>query len=133
VITVFERIPDYFIERYNEELCAWGENFSKIGPVKSIVLKEGRLSLMPDFPGQIITWDREQGPPLKGVKLIAKMERQHDRVTVAPQTEVDEQIIARHCEKMQRFGWAARLFDKEPQRPGLPFMPNILPFPGRMS
>lgn len=35
MLTVFERIPDYFVERYDFEISAWGRAFQKIGPVKT--------------------------------------------------------------------------------------------------
>lgn len=118
MLTVFERIPDFFIERYDEELQAWGRNFGKIGPVKSVVLKEG--------PFADLSPDPEQGAVLLGVKLVAKMERLRDRVTVAPLGERDEAVIARHCEKMRRLNIHPRRFWKEPERPWLPFMPTVV-------
>lgn len=120
MLTVFERVPDWFIEKYDAEICAWAQNFQKIGPVKSIVLREGRLSDSSPDP--------EQGPVLLQVRLIAKMERRHDRVTIAPADEQSERLIANHCQKMARLGVSPRLILKEPARPWLPFMPTV----GRM-
>ena len=117
MMTVFERIPDYFVERYMEEIEAWAANFSKIGPVKSIVLKEGHFADSSPNP--------EQGAVLLGVKLIAKMEKWADKVTISPHSEQDEEVIQKHCRKMQGLGVKSRLFFKEPIRPGLPFLPNI--------
>jgi hypothetical protein len=117
MLTVFDRIPDFFVERYDEELQAWGRNFGKIGPIKTIVLKEG--------PFSDLSPDPEQGAVLLGVKLIAKMERSRDRVEVSPLSERDEEIIRRHCEKMQRLNIHPRKFWKEPERPWLPFMPTV--------
>ena len=114
--TAFE-LPDYFVDRYDEELKAWGENFQKIGPVKSIVLKEGMWAAPSPDP--------EQGAILIGVKLIAKISTQTKSVTISPYTEEDERKIRQHCERMQRDGVPARLFTKEPPRPWLPFMPTI--------
>lgn len=118
MLTVFERIPDYFVERYDGELQAWGANFAKIGAVKTIVLREGGLAdLSPNA---------EQGAVLLAVRLVAKMERQAERVTVSPQSEQDEALIARHCEKLERARIPARAVLVEPARPWLPFMPNRL-------
>jgi hypothetical protein len=117
MLTVFERIPEYFVERYDEEIRAWAANFKAIGPVKSIVLKEGRLS--------DVSPDEQAGAVLRQVKLIAKMERWRDRVTITPYEQDDERMIANHCEKMEKSNWPARLFDKEPARPWIPFMPTI--------
>lgn len=117
MLTVFERIPDFFVERYNEELEAWGRNFGKIGPVKSIVLKEGAFADLSPDP--------EHGAVLIQVRLMARMERLRGRVTVTPYEDADEAKIRRHCEKLQRLGVHPRQFSKEPERPWLPFMPSI--------
>lgn len=109
------RLPAYFIDRYDEEIAAWAANFSRIGPVKTFVLKEGRLS--DPSPAE------DQGPVLKGARLRAEISARG--VVVEPASEADEAIIRRHCEKMEKAGWPARLFDKEPLRPGLPVFPTI--------
>lgn len=118
MLTVFEKIPDYFAERYDDELQAWGRNFGKVGPVKSIVLKEGPFADLSPNP--------EQGAVLLAVKLIAKMSRTKDRVEVSPLTERDEMVIAKHCEKMRRLNIHPRKFWKEPERPWLPFTPSVV-------
>lgn len=115
MITVFERIPDYFVERYDPEICAWAANFSKIGPVKGIVLREGHLS--------DVSPDPEQGAVLLQVKLLARMERLKDRVTIEPFDEQSGMLIAKHCEKMVRHKVHPRMILREPARPWLPFMP----------
>lgn len=117
MITVFDKIPDFFVERYDEELQAWGRNFSKVGPVKAVILKEG--------PFSDISPDPEQGAVLIQVKLMARMERARERVTVSPSTERDEELIRKHCEKMVRLNIHPRKFWKEPERPWLPFMPTV--------
>lgn len=117
MITVFDRIPDYFVERYNDELVAWGKNFAKIGPVKAIVLREGFLAAMSP--------NEEQGAELLQVRLFARHERLKGRMTVEPYTELDERLIANHCEKMQRAKVHPRHRLIEPARPWLPFMPTI--------
>lgn len=123
-VTIFEYrsgrpLPDWFVERYDDELKAWGANFGKIGPIKSVILKEGHLADLSPDP--------EQGAVLLGVKLIAEVSSRRDRVTVRPLGEADEAIIARHCEKMMRLNVGARVFSKEPERPGIPFLPLIRP------
>jgi hypothetical protein len=123
-VTVFEYgsgrpMPDWFVERYDDELAAWGSNFSKIGPIKSVVLREGHFSDLSPDP--------EQGAVLLQVKLLAEVSSRRDRVTVRPLGDQDEMLIARHCEKMQRLGVHPRAILKEPERPGIPFMPTIRP------
>jgi hypothetical protein len=122
MITEFHGIPDFFIERYNEEMEAWGANFQKIGAVKSFVLKEGHWAEPSPDP--------EQGPTLIQVKLRATVVRngfstERAKVIVEPDTEEDDQKIRRHCERMQGLGVPSRLFTPEPPRPWLPFMPKI--------
>lgn len=116
MLTIFDRIPDFFVERYDDELTAWGKNFGKIGAVKTIVLREGYLAdLSPN---------EEQGAVLLAVLLVAKMEKFRERVTVSPKTEQDEALIRRHCEKLERAGISPRAVLKEPERPFLPFVPS---------
>lgn len=120
-VTLFEYrsgrpLPDYFVERYDDELQAWGANFGKIGPIKHIVLREGYLSDLSPDP--------ENGAVLMRVALLAEVSSTRDRVVVRPLGEQDEALIARHCEKMMGAGVPARAILKEPLRPGLPFLPD---------
>jgi hypothetical protein len=115
--TVFERIPEYFVIRYDEELQAWGKNFKAIGPVKAIVLKEAPFADVSPNP--------EVGPVLKQVKLLARMERLAQRVTVCPHSDMDEMLIRKHCEKMVKNGVGPRQFTKEAPRLWIPGMPRI--------
>jgi hypothetical protein len=123
-VTVFEYrsgrpIPEYFVIRYEDEISAWGANFLKIGPVKTIVLREGRFS----DPSP----DPRQGAQLLGVKLRAEVSNGGRQVTVRPVGDQDEALIARHCEKMERCGVRPRDVLFEPARPGIPILPNIIP------
>lgn len=122
-VTIFEYrngrpIPDFFVERYDDEISAWGANFSKIGPIKHIVLREGHFAELSPNP--------EQGAVLYRVALVAEISSHRDRVTVRPLGEQDEALIARHCEKMQRLGVSPRARLVEPERPGIPILPRIL-------
>lgn len=124
MITVFEKIPDWFIEKYDREICEWARNFAKIGPVKSIILREGQFS--------DVSPDPEQGAVLMQVKLIARMERLRDRVTISPYDERDAELIAKHCRKMEALRVSPRMILREPDRPWLPFMPKVVG-PGRLN
>lgn len=110
----FHDIPEYFLERYDSEIAAWASHFSKVGPVKSFVLKEGAFARSSPDP--------EQGAELLQVKLIAKMSRKG--VEIKPYREIDKEIIAKHCARMQLAGVSSRARLVEPPRPWLPFMPN---------
>lgn len=122
VSAVFERIPDYFVERYAEELGLWGKNLKKIGLTKHIVLREGTLAdLSPD---------EELGAVLIRVTLKAEIERLASdrlRLVISPADERDERMIALHCEKMIRASIPASVELVEPERAGIPFMPDIRP------
>lgn len=110
-----DRIPDYFMARYDSEIAAWANNFDKIGPVKAIVLREGHFS----DPSP----DEEQGAQLIQVRLLARISRKG--VEIEPYTKRDEELIAKHCAKMERLKVPANAVLKEPPRPWLPFMPTI--------
>lgn len=112
-------MPDYFVERYDDELQAWGANFGKIGPIKHIVLREGYLADLSPNP--------ENGAVLYRVALVAEVSSRRDRVVVRPLDEQSEALIARHCEKMVAAGVPARAVLKEPERPGIPILPRIMP------
>lgn len=117
-----DRIPEFFLSRYDHEIAAWASNFAKIGPVKSFILKEGHLAKPSPDP--------EHGAELLQVKLIAKMSRKG--VEISPHTPRDETLIALHCEKLSRAGIGSKTFTPEPTRPGLPFFPNISPVPHKI-
>jgi len=125
MITEFRKIPDFFIERYLEEMELWAKNFQKIGPVKSFILREGYWADASPNP--------EHGAVLIQVKLKAEVDRVEDisslyenvRVIVTPLNEEDEAKIRHHCERMEKLGVPSRLFTPEPPRPWLPFMPKI--------
>lgn len=110
----FDRIPVFFMERYDREIAAWAENFQRIGPVKSFFLREGYLADLSPDP--------EQGAVMIVVKLIAKLSRRG--VEISPLHPRDETLIALHCEKLQRAGLPSNAVLQEPARPWLPFMPS---------
>lgn len=121
VSAVFERIPDYFVERYAKELGLWGQNLKKIGLTKHIVLNEGTLA--------DVSPDEEMGAVLIRVTLKAEVERLAQdrlRLVISPCDERDERMIRIHCEKMQRNNIPAKVELVEPERPGIPFMPDFV-------
>ena len=114
--TVFERIPDYFVNRYDPEICAWGANLRKIGRVKSFILKEGTFADLSPDP--------ELGAVLIQVKLRMEYIQSTNTVRVFPDSDADEEKIRKHCEKMERLGVPARAVLTEPERAGIPFLPD---------
>lgn len=113
-------LPDYFVERYGFELREWGRNLKKIGLHKHIVLREGYLSdLSPN---------EEQGAVLIRVELVAAIERLKNdelRLVISAASARDDELIRKHCEKLQRNKIPARAQLVEPERPWLPFTPTV--------
>lgn len=120
-VTAIFNLPEYFVERYGYELREWGRNLQKIGFIKHIVLREGTLSDASPDP--------EIGAVLLGVTLKAEIERLTGdamRLVIGPATEMDERTVRNHCQKMQRWGIKAVAQLVEPERPGLPAVPNVV-------
>lgn len=118
----FLGISDYFIERYGFELREWGRNLARIGLRKHIILREGTLSDLSPNP--------EQGAVLLRVSLVADVERHKNgeiKLLIKPETEQDDMLIRKHCEKLQKMGIAAIAQLVEPERPWIPFVPTIDP------
>lgn len=111
----FLDIPEYFVSRYDDEINAWAKNLRKIGLVKAFILREGHLADSSPDP--------EQGAQLIQVKLMCRP--WSGGVEIVPWTERDRELIAKHCEKMDRLKVSPRLVLAEPARPWLPFMPTV--------
>lgn len=113
-------MPEYFVLRYQSELRQWAANLRKIGTTKHIVLREGSLAEL--SPNELM------GAELVQVTLKCKIERVRGdelEIVVSAADEEQERRIARHCEKMQRNRIPAGAVLVEPERPFVPFMPNI--------
>jgi hypothetical protein len=114
-------LPDYFVARYFSELVAWAKNFKKIGPVKSIVLREGHFAN--------VSPNAEQGAELVQVKLKAAPALPKGElrrvVLVTPARERDARNIANHCQKMRDLSIPPQTRLIEPERPWIPFLPTV--------
>lgn len=114
-------VPEYFQLRYQTELRAWAANLKKIGLTKHIILREGVFSdLSPE---------EDLGAVLIQVELKARIERQRGdeiEIVVSAADEEQRRRIAKHCEKLQRQKVPAGMVLIEPERPGIPFMPDII-------
>jgi hypothetical protein len=121
VTTVFEGIPDYFVERYDFDWRRWGSNFKQHGLNYRVLVREGGLAdLSPNA---------EQGPVMLAVDLTAEIERRAGsvhKITIKVADEQSRQVMLRHCEKMQRAGIRARSILVEPPRAGIPFLPKFV-------
>lgn len=110
----FINLPEFFLIRYTKEINAWADNICKVGMVKHFVLREGHLSDLSPNP--------EQGAELISVALLCKPSLRG--VEIMPRSERDKDLIAKHCEKLEKAGMAADAFTPEPSRPWVPFMPR---------
>jgi len=111
----FLNIPEYFLEKYTDEINAWAKNIRKVGLVKAFVIREGHFS--------DVSPDPEQGAVLMQVRLLCKPRA--GGVEIEPYTPRDEEIISKHCDKMIRLKVPPRAILKEPPRPWIPTMPKI--------
>lgn len=109
----FVDLPEWFLERYSDEINAWARNLRKIGLVKAFILREGHLSEI-----------TENGYALIQVKL--KCQPWRGGVEISPLEERDEVLIDAHVKKMQAAKIPSNVILAEPERPFMPFMPRIV-------
>lgn len=94
MITVFERIPDLFVELYDRQFKIWAAEFKRRGRKCAIVFDcppGGQPKL--DHEGRIVA---------VGCWLEAEVDqsRSNVRVVIRPASEHDAEMIARHCREM---------------------------------
>lgn len=90
MITVFERIPDVFVEVYDAALRRWGREFRTMGPRVTIRLRT------PLEPSALAADPRRT----VGVVLVAMLDG--DRMVVRPANEANEEAIRRHAAELRR-------------------------------
>lgn len=96
MLTVFERIPDLFVEMYDPQFKVWAAEFRRRGPRQAIEFNP--------LPGAAPLYDGEGRIIRKGVWLEAEVDPSHPqapRVIIRPATEHDEEMIARHVREMK--------------------------------
>lgn len=93
MLTVFERVPDAFVELYDAQFRAWAGNFQKVGRFAAFRLKR------PVEPS-VLARDQRR---IVGVRLQADLDRRGDepRMVIRPQTDADEEAINRHVVDMR--------------------------------
>jgi hypothetical protein len=95
MITVFERIPDFFVQLYDEQFQQWAREFRTRGQYQAIVFEP--------VPGRIALLDMHGQPVWKGCWLEAEVDRsqpQTPRVVIKPRTDHDAEMIERHVKEM---------------------------------
>jgi hypothetical protein len=93
MITVFEGIPEIFIERYDALFRKWGREFGKRGRKVAIA-----FDLMPD---ETVVKDEEGRNVWTGAWLTADVEDQW--MVVRPASDWDRYMIDLHCSKLRRW------------------------------
>lgn len=97
MITVFERIPDFFVELYDAQFQIWAREFRKRGHDCAIVFER------PSGAPRLLNPNGE--PMWRGCWLKARLERLggKTRIIIRPRTAADEELIHRHCSEMRPF------------------------------
>jgi len=93
--TVFERIPDRFVELYDVSFQAWAHNFRQVGEVAMFKLRR---------PVEPLVLANEQRR-IVGVRLRAEFDNSdpsRPRMVIRPQTDADEEAIKRHVVDMRQ-------------------------------
>lgn len=95
MLTVFEKIPDLFVELYDDQFRMWSREFQKRGHYAAIVFNRPR--------GTPLVLGPDGKPVWVGAWLEATVDREHPqnpRVVIKPRTEHDADMIERHCREM---------------------------------
>lgn len=95
MITVFEHIPDFFVEMYDTQFRQWAREFQKRGHYAAIVFNR------PPGTRPILGPDGE--PIWRGCWLEAEIDTsnvQNVRVVIKPRTDHDRDMIEKHCKEM---------------------------------
>lgn len=93
-VTVFEKIPDLFVELYDQQFQTWAREFRARGRRCAIVFNLA--------PGEMPKFDGEGRMVAVGCWLEAQIEAGigEPRIVIRPASEHDEEMIARHTRAM---------------------------------
>lgn len=95
MITVFEKIPEIFVQRYEPQFEMWAREFQKRGNYAAIVFDR--------TPGQPVLLGADGKPVWRGAWFEADVDRsrpEHIRVVIKPRTGHDEELVERHCREL---------------------------------
>lgn len=95
MLTVFEKIPDLFVEVYDAQFQTWAREFRTRGPRCAIVFNL--------TPGAQPIYDEDGRIVAVGAWLTADLDLStpNRRMVIRPATEHDEEMIARHGRAMK--------------------------------
>lgn len=97
MLTVFEKIPDLFVQHYDTSFQVWAREFQKRGPKCAIPFDRA--------PGVPALLDAEGRPIWKGAWLVAEVDRAgpgDPRVVIRPEDDAAADAIERHTREMAR-------------------------------
>lgn len=95
MLTVFEKIPEIFVQRYEPQFEQWAREFSKRGNYAAIVFDR--------MPGRPVLLGPDGKPMWKGAWFEAEVDRSHPqevKVVIKPRTAHDEEMVDRHCREI---------------------------------
>lgn len=95
MITVFEKIPDIFVQRYDAQFAQWAREFRTRGHYAAIVFDR--------MPGQGVVLGPDGEPVWRGAWFEAEVDRSRPdgvRVVIKPRTEHDVEMVERHCREI---------------------------------
>jgi hypothetical protein len=95
MITIFEKIPDLFVEVYDSQFATWAREFRRRGTRCAIVFHP--------VPGEAPKFDGEGRLIAAGAWMDAQVDLsvpERPRIVIRPATEHDEEMIARHTRAM---------------------------------
>lgn len=97
MLTVFEKIPDLFVQHYDSSFQVWAREFRKRGPECAIPFDRE--------PGVPVILGPDGQPSWKGAWLVAEVDRtlpQTPRVVIKPKDDAAAEAIERHTRVMAR-------------------------------
>lgn len=98
MITVFERIPDPFVQAYDGQFQTWAREFKTRGERCCVVFDR--------VPGRPVLLDGEGRPVQRGAWLTAEIDRskpQEPKIVIRPADDFAEEMIAKHTREMQGY------------------------------
>lgn len=97
MLTVFERIPDPFVQAYDGQFQTWAREFRKRGNRCCVLFSRA--------PGAAVLLDEGGRPIQHGAWLVAELDKSKPRepkIVIRPADDFNEELIAKHSKEMQR-------------------------------
>lgn len=93
--TVFERLPELFVDHYDSSFQVWAREFRRRGPRCAIPFDRR--------PGEVPLLDAGGRPIFRGAWLVAEVDRsepQNPKIVIKPEDDQAAEAIARHVREM---------------------------------